>query len=333
MTRPGGDPSPWVGRRVLITGGSGFIGTNAVGQFVAAGSTVCNLDLVGPRDAAQQEHWTQCDIRDAERVQAVVAAFGPDLVIHLAARTDLLERRDPRGYAANTDGVRNLLAALRSAGTVRRLIVASSRMVCRIGYVPRAEDEYCPPNLYGESKVETERIVRRDDPPFEWIIVRPTSIWGPWFGVPYRNFFDAIARRVYRHPGGADPEKSFGFVGNFVYQLQCLGADPCQDLLGHTVYQCDYPPLRLRAWAELIRRALEVPPIPSAPVPLLRLAALIGNAIELAAPGRAPLTTFRLANLLTPMVYPTEPLERVCGPLPFTLSAGVERTVAWMRGS
>ena len=40
MTGRGGDPTTWVGRRVLITGGSGFIGTNAVGHFVAAGSTV-----------------------------------------------------------------------------------------------------------------------------------------------------------------------------------------------------------------------------------------------------------------------------------------------------
>lgn len=330
---PEDDASAWHGHRVLITGGSGFIGTNAVGHFAAAGAKICNLDLVAPRDATQREYWTRCDLRDAERVRTSVAAFGPETVFHLAARTDLLERRDPGGYAANTDGVRNLLAALRAGGTVRRLIVASSRMVCRIGYVPRAEDEYCPPNLYGASKVETERIVRRDDPPFEWIIVRPTSIWGPWFGVPYRNFFDAIARRIYRHPGAADPEKSFGFVGNFVHQLHCLGAEPCRELLGHTIYQCDYPPLRLRAWAELIRRALGVPPIPSAPVPLLRLGAVVGDAIELVAPGRAPLTSFRLANLLTTMVYPTEPLERVCGPLPYTLSAGVERTVAWMRRS
>ncbi|HSM15979.1 MAG TPA: NAD(P)-dependent oxidoreductase [Gemmatimonadales bacterium] len=333
MTVPGGGGFRWAGRRVLITGGSGFIGTNAVRHFAAAGADACNLDLVPPRDASQREQWVGCDIRSERDVMDAVTGFGPDTVFHLAARTDLLERRDPGGYAANTRGVHNLLAALRAAGTVRRLIVASSRMVCKIGYVPRAEDDYCPPNLYGESKVETERIVREDNPPFEWIIVRPTSIWGPWFGVPYRNFFDAIARGVYRHPGSADPEKSFGFVGNFVYQLECLGANPCDELMGRTIYQCDYPPLRLRSWADLIRRELAQPPIKSAPQGLLRLAAMVGDAVELVAPGRAPLTNFRLNNLLTTMVYPTEPLERTCGALPHSLPEGVQLTVAWMRQS
>lgn len=333
MTSPADARFSWTERRVLITGGSGFIGTNAVRHFVAAGSDVCNLDLVPPRDTRQREQWVGCDIRQRQNLLDEVIRFGPDTVVHLAARTDLLERRDPHGYAANTHGVRNLLAALRAAGTVRRLIVASSRMVCRIGYVPGAEDDYCPPNLYGESKVETERLVREDDPPFEWIIVRPTSIWGPWFGVPYRNFFDAIARGVYRHPGSADPAKSFGFVGNFVYQLECLGAKPCDELMGRTIYQCDYPPLRLRTWADMIRQEMELPPIRSAPQGLLRVAAVIGDAIEVVAPGRAPLTSFRLNNLLTNMVYPTEPLERTCGALPHTLPEGVKSTVAWMRRS
>jgi hypothetical protein len=53
-------------------------------------------------------------------------------------------------------------------------------------------------------------------------MVRPTSIWGPWFEIPYRTFFDATARGRYLHPRGRKVRKSFGYVGNTVYQLDRL---------------------------------------------------------------------------------------------------------------
>lgn len=39
--------------------------------------------------------------------------------------------------------------------------------------------------------------------PCDWCIIRPTSIWGPWFGVPYRNFFDMVMHRMYFQIGRA----------------------------------------------------------------------------------------------------------------------------------
>ena len=37
-----------------------------------------------------------------------------------------------------------------------------------------------------------------------WIIVRPTSIWGPWFDVPYKNLFDAILKGYAFFPKNLD---------------------------------------------------------------------------------------------------------------------------------
>lgn len=59
-----------------------------------------------------------------------------------------------------------------------------------------------------------------------WVLVRPTSIWGPWFDVPYRNFFLSVARRRYVHPAGKRIHKSFGFVGNITWHLHRLMIAP-----------------------------------------------------------------------------------------------------------
>jgi len=319
--------------RLLITGGSGFIGTNAVEYFSRRGYSVLNLDIKPPVNPMHRALWRQCDIRNKAEIGREVCAFAPDYVLHLAARTDLAERSDLCGYSANIEGVENMLAAIESAGSVRRAIFASSRMVCRIGYRPTSDTDYCPPNLYGESKVIGERMVRAAGLGCDWTLVRPTSIWGPWFDVPYKIFFTTIARGLYFHPGGCDPVKSFGFVGNTVFQLHRLLDAPRERVRGKTFYVCDYPPLRLRKWAEMIRVAMRRGPIPVVPLPALKLAARCGDVLERAGWYRVPLTRFRLDNLVTDMEYETSELADLCGELPYGLEEGVAETVAWMRSA
>ena len=161
--------------RILITGGSGFIGTNAVEHWLNLGFDVMNLDVKPPQNGAHRDLWLRCDITEPSELRAAYEAFRPHYLLHLAARTDLDERRNLSGYAANIDGVRNLLDIV--GPPLRRAIFASSRMVCRIGYQPQHEDDFAPPNLYGQSKVEGERLVRSSAMNCEWVIVRPTSIW------------------------------------------------------------------------------------------------------------------------------------------------------------
>jgi len=179
--------------RVLVTGGSGFIGTNLVASYRAAGVTVVNADVQRPRNSADTDLWAPVDITRIDDIRAVVSRFRPTHVFHLAARTDL-RGREVADYPANVEGVAALLSALAEASTpVIRLVVASSRMVCRIGYQPVSDYDYCPPTAYGASKVETERLVR-SAVAIPWVLVRPTSIWGPWFDIPYRDFFLSVAR-------------------------------------------------------------------------------------------------------------------------------------------
>ena len=203
----------------------------------------------------------------------------------------------------------------------------------RLGYVPKDDVDYQPSTLYGLSKVRVRKSVRSAPPSLgTWTILRPTGFRGPWFGVPYREFFLAISRgrTPPRPPGRAEV---YGYVENTVYQLRRLAACPPSAVHGKTFLVADYPPLKVAEWAEAIREALGAPPIHSVPLALLQGAALAGDAIERIGLGPAPLTTFRLNNLVSDMAYDTDPLEALVGPLPHTMTDGVARTVAWMRSA
>jgi nucleoside-diphosphate-sugar epimerase len=292
---------------------------------------VLNLDTAPPKTTAHLPNWRQLDILDDRELSRAVASFGPELVIHLAAKTVLDERTTLESYATNIQGVKNLIDAVRAAESVERTFFVSSRLVCRLGYVPKSDIDYQPSTLYGLSKVRGEQLVRAAPPDLgTWTILRPTGIWGPWFGVPYLDFFGTIKKGRYLHPGRRDAHKSFGYVENTAYQLMRLAAQPAAEIHAKTFILADYPPTPVKLWATLIQETLRAPHIRSVPLPVLMGAAAAGDMIERLGLGRVPLTSFRLNNLVTDMVYDTASLEALVGPLPYTLQQGVERTVAWL---
>jgi GlcNAc-P-P-Und epimerase len=316
--------------RVFVTGGSGFIGTNVVNAYLAAGVDVQNFDLAPPRDVSASNVWIKGDLRDYAQVSHAVQSFDPTHIIHLGARTDLRGSR-VSDYDANTIGVKSLIKVLKTEPTsVERIIFASSRMVCRIGYSPTAKDDYCPPNAYGESKVETERIVRAAALTQDWMIFRPTSIWGPWFDIPYRDFFLNVAQRRYMHPRGRRILKHFGFVLNSVSQLDRLLRAPSEPSVREPLYLADDPPIDVLDLANKISESLGKPPVRQIPYPLLKLAAIAGDALDNAR-RPAPLTSFRLDNLLTEMLYDLTPLNTRVGTPVYSLDDGVSITVTWLR--
>lgn len=318
--------------RILVTGGSGFIGTNLVEHFVSRGDEVLNLDIAAPRNSAHHSFWQTSDLLDAVGLRCLVRNFDPEVIFHMGARTDL-DGSSVDDYAANTVGVENLITAVEGVTSLQRIIFASSRLVCRIGYSPKDEFDYCPTTPYGESKVIGERLVRNafSRLPCPGLIVRPTSIWGPWFDVPYKTFFLTIAHGRYVHPGTIKILKSFGFVGNTIHELDQLMDAPADAVAGKTFYLADYPPIDVALLANTIQRALGVKSLKTVPVGVLRPAAWVGDCLKTLGWRNPPLTSFRLDNLLTPMVHDLEPLRSVVGALPHSMEEGVRMTVDWLR--
>lgn len=327
---PALDGAALAGQRILITGASGFIGTNLLEFYRVWGAgAVANFDIVAPRDPQHRDVWQKVDICDAAGLRAAILAFRPTAVFHLAARADLIGK-NAADYPENSAGVRNLIAGLRDMPERPRLIVASSRMVCDIRHRPSNDVDYSAPNAYGESKVLTEIVTRREcGNSIPWVLVRPTGIWGPWFDIPYRNFFETVRRGLYMHPGGSRVRKSYGFVGNMVHQLDRLMFAVFAQAQGRTLYLTDQA-TEILPWARQIASAFGKSPPWRVPYAVLAVGAKIGDLLQKAGWYNPPLTSFRLDNLTTDMLVDYMLAEDLTGPAVYPMEDAIAVTVDWL---
>jgi GlcNAc-P-P-Und epimerase len=301
-----------------------------VETLLQSGHTVLGTDILSPKNAAHRSVWKPVDLRDRLSMFETVREFSPGVILHLGARTDL-DGSSIEDYSANHEGTRNVMEAADGCSSVEKVLFTSSRLVNRIGYQPATDTDYCPTTPYGESKVLGEQLVRAAHGlRYEWTIVRPTSIWGPWFGVPYRNFFDAVLSGRYVHPKGIRVQKSFGFVGNAVHALMALAMASPGKTQGRTFYLADYQPIEVFAFAQEVARQAGAKAVIEIPYPALRVGAAAGDFLKLLGMRNPPLTKFRLANLVTSMHYDTTNLAEIAGPLPFDSSQGIARTLQWL---
>lgn len=318
-------------KRVLVTGAAGFIGRRVSEELRRGGAFVVGIDR-NPDMAAAGGPVLACDLLDRARLIETLHNAAPDAIVHLAARTDLDEKAGISGYAANIEGVANLIDATRATPTVKRCLYTSTQLVCRVGYVPRDEADYCPNTLYGQSKVQGEEIVRRaDGGGVEWCLLRPTTVWGPGMSAHYRRFFGYVRAGRYFHVGGRALHKSYGYIGNIAYQYRRFLEAPAAAINRRVFYLADYEPIDLVAWIDAFRRALDAKPIPTLPIPVARVLAWAGDLAGMAGVRRVPFNSFRLRNILTEYRFDPAPTEAVCGPLPYTTAQGVSETVAWLR--
>jgi nucleoside-diphosphate-sugar epimerase len=293
------------------------------------GAEVCSIDIATPRNPSHVPQHRSVDIRDEAEVRHVIEDYAPHYLIHLAARTDLDQRATLDDYDSNTRGVASLLVASKTCSSLRRAVFASSMLVCAFGYVPRDDYDYQPSTVYGESKIETERLVRSYPLPFPWTLVRPTSIWGPWFGPPYRAFFEYVLSGKFVDPGRRAGTATYGFVGNTVDQIARVLEAPAHKVHERVFYLGDSPPLNLSAWARRIAQLAVCRPPITVPYGFLKAASVSGDLLgRLGVP--FPLTSFRLNNLTTNNILDLRVLCDVAPDPPYPLDEGIRKTVLWL---
>lgn len=148
-------------RSVVVTGGSGFIGSNVCKLFVENGFTVINID----KRKREMEGVTQYPFEvDNKQVQGILKLIKPDVVIHIAANNSvpdsLITTRDT--YTDNVYSTISLLNNCVDAG-VQNFVFASSSSVYGTSINEdgsfKETDPLAPINPYGRTKVMCERII------------------------------------------------------------------------------------------------------------------------------------------------------------------------------
>ena len=318
-------------RKVIITGGSGFIGTALMDELVNCNYQVINFDIQAPMKKKHKKYWRDVNILNREHLIDEVKNSNAEYFVHLAARTDLDEADSMDGYKVNIEGVKNVCDAINSTPSITKTIIASSMLVCRVGYIPSNDLDYTPPNLYAKSKVLTEQITRSSGLKSAWTIIRPTTIWGPW-SLRYRDhFFSVLQKGMYIHPGRNKIMKTYGFVGNSAFQIRrLLEVDECL-IQGKTFYLGD-PAIDLYDWVNRFSLRLRGKEVFVAPYYILKLIAKLGDTLS-GFNMQFPLTSFRLSNMTPSNVLDVDSLIQITGTLPYSLDDGVKLTVEWLTAS
>jgi UDP-glucose 4-epimerase len=219
------------GKRVVVTGGAGFVGSNIVRRLLKEGASVVVLDdfYTGneenlPLGDAGLEV-ARGSVTDFDLVREVIK--GSDVVIHEAARNIIVSTRNPReDYEVNIGGTLNVLLAVRELG-IRRVVYASSASVYgNPRYLPINEDDAT--NMlspYSVSKFAGENYCKAfyESYGLSASMVRYSNVYGtaqrpdnPYCGV-VAKFFDAAMRgEPPRIHGDGEQTRDFTYIDDVV---------------------------------------------------------------------------------------------------------------------
>ncbi|MGM0673655.1 MAG: NAD-dependent epimerase/dehydratase family protein [Spirochaetota bacterium] len=183
--------------RVLLTGGTGFVGYNLVPALQREGHEVLCLIRKTSNTSLLEEFpnvkYAVGDLGDMASLKFAVA--DADAVIHLAGAVKAVRRS---GYfAVNTEGTQNLIEAVREARpSLKRFIFVSSLAAggpTKPGVARRESDEDRPVTHYGRSKKAAEEIVLGYREEIPSVILRPATVYGP-ADVALLGFFKTVTR-------------------------------------------------------------------------------------------------------------------------------------------
>lgn len=166
--------------KILVTGGTGFVGTHLVNALLRRGHDVA---VLARRPGASRNRYNRPvegvpgDVREPASIER--AARGRDAVVHLVGI--IAEKGDQTFDRMHREAAGNVVEAMRAAG-VRRLLHMSA--------MGSFEDS---PSEYGRTKAAGEKLVRASG--LDWTVFRPSIVFGPGDG-----FVSLLAEIVRRNP-------------------------------------------------------------------------------------------------------------------------------------
>lgn len=210
--------------RVVVTGGSGFIGTQTVRRLVARGDEVVIADL---RESSETDvKLVQGDLRDPDVVDEALAE-GTDAVVHLAAMTSVLQSvNDPDGvFRTNVEMTHHLLERCRTAGIGRFVFASTNAVAGDVGDAVINEQLVLRPlTPYGATKAAGEMLLSAYSAVYGLTtgILRFTNVYGQ--GMQAKDSVVARLMRAALSGGGIQIYGDGSQVRDYVYVTDAVAA-------------------------------------------------------------------------------------------------------------
>ena len=172
--------------RVLVIGGSGFIGRHLVRRLLEAGDHVVAGTFLSKPPAQEGCSWHQLELTAPADLERLFRFIRPDVVVHLAALADVntAERELDLATVVNVAGTETVARLCQQSG-VRLIFMSTEYVFDGIGGPYREHDTPNPSTHYGRTKWEAEQKVA--ELAGDWSIVRTSIVYG-WPHPGKRNF-------------------------------------------------------------------------------------------------------------------------------------------------
>lgn len=224
------------GKKVLITGGAGFIGSSLAHALVDLSAEITVLDAMLPlyggnlfnlEDIKDKITFVEGDIRDKDLVERLVK--GRDIVFNLAAQVSYIDSKDQPflDLDINCRGHLNVLEAVRAAAPKCRILFSSSRMVYgKILATPVTEEHPTNPlSIYGIHKLTAEKYYQYYHRNFgiDSVVVRIPNPYGPRqqmkhnkYSIPGWFMRQAMEGRTINIFGDGSQERDYLYIDDVV---------------------------------------------------------------------------------------------------------------------
>jgi len=237
----------WAGRRVLVTGAGGFIGSHLAERLAACGARVRAFVHYNARgtngwlDDSPVRYDLEIfagDIRDRDLVAAAVK--GMDIVFHLAALIGIpYSYHAPLSYVqTNVEGTLNVLQAAREAGVGRVVHTSTSEVYGTARSVPIAETHpLCAQSPYAASKIGADKLAEAFHLSYGLpvVLLRPFNTYGPRQSL--RAIVPTIASQLLASQkvkvGSLSPRRDLNFVSDTIAGF--MQAASSESAVGETI--------------------------------------------------------------------------------------------------
>ena len=313
--------------RILITGGSGFIGTNLSIFLVNRGYTILNIDIEKPKLKQLEKYWSKCDLLDRICVEENVNLFKPHAVINLAAESSTKKYTDAE-FEVNHVGVKNILHAIDKQQKKASFLHFSTMLVNELGTPVKDLNMYNTTSFYGKSKIKSEEILKGWPNKINWCIVRPTSIWGEYMGAPYFDLFKySIERKNIFFPRGMG-KRPFDFIHNVNFKIERIlkNFKRCDKKI---FYFSDYKRTNVFEISKEIRIQLNCSCPKELSPTYFKILGVIGDICE-KLKYNFPLSSRRLKNLMASQDVPRDQLLELSSDEYVNTSDGIKITLEWI---
>ena len=321
---------------VLITGGTGFIGSRLALRCLADGDSVRVFGQENtPAESANrklvEQHGAQVVLGSVTQPEALAELVrGVHTVFHLAATQHEMNVLDQRFWDVNVGGTRNMLEASTSAGVNQFVHGSTIGVYGRSNGVLTEESATEPDNIYGRTKLEAERVVLSFRDRLPVTVIRIPEVYGPG-DRRLIKLFKAIDRNVFFMIGRGENVHHVIYIDDLIRGLLAAARTP--EATGEIILLGGKEPVTTSEMVTTIARVLNKP-APRIRVPLMALTAL-ATFLELTLRPlgiQPPLHRRRLDFFRKSFTLSFSKAQKLLGFSPAVAFAdGAERTAEWYR--